>query len=119
MLYDIIVEGEVIATTEHPRYIRRKPETGIYIECTLDRAEGIAVSGNLYNMPNSTAIPDAPEAVIIERESGEHITRLIAQGVALVTNMRNTEDAVCELDEYYDERIAAIEDALCDLDIDS
>ena len=119
MLYDIVVEGEIIATTEHPRYIRQKTDTGVYIECTLEHAEGIAVNGRLFNMLGCTAIPEAPEAAIIERESGEHITRLIEQGLALISSTQNTEDAVCELDEYYDERMAAIEDALCDLDIDS
>lgn len=116
MLYDIVVEGEIIATTEHPRYIRQKAETGVYIECSIEHAEGVAVNGRLFNMVGSTTIPDVPEAAIIERESGEHITRLIEQGIALVESAQNTEDAVCELDEYYDERMAAIEDALCDLD---
>ena len=119
MLYDIVVEGEIIATTEHPRYIRQKAETGVYIECSLEHAEGIAVNGRLFNMLDRSTIPDVPEAAIIERESGEHITRLIEQGVALLESTQITEDAVCEMDEYYDERLAAIEDAMCDLDIDS
>ena len=119
MLYDIVVGGKIIATTEHPRYIRQKADTGVYIECSFEHAEGVAVNGRLYNMLGHNTIPDVPEAAIIERESGEHITRLIKQGVSLVTSTQRTEDAVCELDEYYNERMATIEDAMCDLDIDS
>ena len=116
MVYDIVVKGDIIGTMEKPRYIKRSPTTDVYIECAESVADGIAVGGQLYNIHGKSAIPDAENAVIIARDSGNHIASLNRQAAVLTLANILTENAVRELDENYDERIAVIEDALCDLD---
>lgn len=116
MIYDIVVKGEIVDTTEKPRYIKKSPTTDVYIECAETVADGIAVGGQLYNVHGKNTIQNAENAVIIARDSGNHIANLNRQATRLTLANILTENAVCELDENYDERIAIIEDALCDLD---
>lgn len=71
-MYAIMSGGALLALCDRPRYVK-KNEEGVYIEAQEPEAEGIAVNGDLYNLPGGTAIPGAPEAVPTEAESGELI----------------------------------------------
>lgn len=85
-MHKIISNGEIIALCDVPRYIRRKAETGAYVEATAEDAQGIAVMGAPYNLPGhdeitSTQLADeetgetetviAPEAYAVEVDGGE------------------------------------------------
>lgn len=65
-MYAIISKGELLALCERPRYVKRNAETGAYVEAAEAEAIGIAVGGEVYNLPGGTAIPDAPEALAQE-----------------------------------------------------
>lgn len=71
-MYAIMSGGALLALCDRPRYVKKNDE-GVYIEVQEPEAEGIAVNGDLYNLPGGTAIPGAPEAVPTEAESGELI----------------------------------------------
>ena len=71
-MYAIMSGGALLALCDRPRYVKVNEE-GVYVEAQEPEAEGIAVNGDLYNLPGGTAIPGAPEAVPIEAESGELI----------------------------------------------
>ena len=68
-MYAIISKGELLALCERPRYVKRNEETGAYVEAAEAEAIGIAVGGEVYNLPGGTAIPDAPEALAQEGEA--------------------------------------------------
>lgn len=119
-MYAIFSNGALIALCDKPRYVKIKPETGVYVEAEETEAVGIAVSGSLYNLPGSDAIPDAPEAVVTQSDASEYVFRNRVrieeneetQGAAII----GMEDALCEQDAANDVRMSAIEDAVCELD---
>ena len=67
-MYAIYSNGVMLSITDSPRYVRLNESSGAYVEAAPDEAVGIAVSGTLYNLPGSTAIEGAPEAVVTEDE---------------------------------------------------
>lgn len=73
-MYAIISKGELLALCERPRYVKRNEETGAYVEAAEAEAIGIAVGGEVYNLPGGTAIPDAPEALAQEGEAEEYVS---------------------------------------------
>lgn len=119
-MFAILSEGALLALCERPRYVKVNEETGAYVEATAEEAVGVAVDGQVYNLPGGTAISDTPEAVIQEAEAPEYVFRNRARillneettGAAIVA----MEEAMCEMDTAAEERLAAVEEALCDLD---
>lgn len=112
----IISEGRLIALCEEPRYVKLNTESGAYVQTTEKDAEGIAVSGEVYNLPGGTAIPERPEALIDERDAAEYVfgnrVRIEENEAAIV----DAEDALCETNAETDARLTEVEDALCELD---
>ncbi len=116
----ILSAGLLLALCERPRYVKRNPESGAYVEVEEAEAEGLAVGGNLYNLPGSSAIPDVPEAVVSDMDGAEFIFQNRAYigevekttGAAVI----NIEEAVCDLDAATTDRLTAVEEALCELD---
>ena len=54
-MYAIISKGELLALCERPRYVKRNEETGAYVEAAEAEALGIAVGGEVYNLPGGAA----------------------------------------------------------------
>ena len=118
-MYAILSKGELLALCERPRYVKRN-QGGVFVEAPEDKAEGIAVGGEVYNLPGGSAIPDAPEALVQEAEASEYVFR---NRVRIIKNEETTgaaiiamEEALCEMDNASEERLAAVEEALCELD---
>ena len=83
-------------------------------------AIGIAVGGEVYNLPGGTAIPDAPEALAQEGEAEEYVfrnhARIIENEEATNAAFVAMEEAMCDMDSSSEERLTAVEEALCELD---
>ena len=120
-MYAIISNGDLIALCDKPRYVRKNPSSGAYMQASREDAEAVAVNGTLYNINGGNAVEGAPQAIIREEDGAEYVfknkTKIeeneAAQGAAIVT----MEDALCEQDAANDERISALEDAICELDM--
>lgn len=69
-MYAIVVQGEIIAMQDSPRYVKINPETGVNVECIREEAQGIAANGIAYNIRGGTTF-NTPEAEAKEIESGE------------------------------------------------
>lgn len=118
-MYAILSKGELLALCERPRYVKRN-QGGVFVEAPEDKAEGIAVGGEVYNLPGGSAIPDAPEVLVQEAEASEYVFR---NRVRIIENEETTgaaiiamEEALCEMDNASEERLAAVEEAMCELD---
>ena len=98
-MHRIIVEGKTVAMIEEPWYVKVKPSTGAWIHCKPAEAEAISLRGTLYNLPGKTTIADAPEALVVPVDAIDEIYR---GGI-----------------EVYNNKIAEIEDALCDIDAET
>lgn len=91
-----------------------------YVEAAEAEAIGIAVGGEVYNLPGGTAIPDAPEALAQEGEAEEYVfrnhARIIENEEATNAAFVAMEEAMCDMDSSSEERLTAVEEALCELD---
>ena len=82
----IISNGEIIALAEEARYIRLKKESGAYVPCKEDKAQGLVVLSTPYNLPGHEEITRivvkdeetgktetvvAPEAHVMQVDGGE------------------------------------------------
>lgn len=119
-MYAIISEGTLLALSDRPRFVKRNAASGVYVEAAEADAIGIAVGGEVYNLPGGKAVPDAPEAMVQEADASEYVfrnrVRIIENEEATSAAIVAMEEALCEMDGASEERLAAIEDALCDLD---
>lgn len=119
-MYAIISEGALVALCEKPRYVKRNAASGLFVEAAEAEAIGIAVGGQVFNLPGGAAIPDAPEALAQIAEAAEFVfrnrARIIANEESTNAAIVAMEEALCEMDGASEERLTAIEDALCEMD---
>lgn len=119
-MYAILSGGALLALCEKPRYVRMNEQTGAYVEAEGEGAIGIAVGGKVYNLPGGTAIPDAPEALVVKRDEAEFIFQTKAHIVKVEettgTAIVGIEEALCEMDIAAEDRVTALEQAMCDMD---
>lgn len=119
-MYAILSGGKLLALCEKPRYVRMNEQTGAYVEADSEGATGIAVGGEVYNLPGGTAIQDAPEALVVKRDEAEFIFQTKAHIVKVEettgTAIVGIEEALCEMDSASEDRVTALEQAMCDMD---
>lgn len=115
-MYQIIINGEIKGFCEKPRWIKIKPETGVYIEVKFEDAIGVAFGGVVYNLFGRNEILDTPQAIVKEIDGAEVVFSDNAKITKQGENIFEVESALCELDTTSDERMSNIELALCELD---
>ena len=102
-----IGNGKTIGFTNLVRYIKVKPSTGVYIQCPVEEAEGIAFASTPFNLAGKEAMKEGLATVIIsEKDDGLIMSDAI-------------DDAVVPIDEVlcdFDSDIEDIKDALCEID---
>ena len=89
-MYEVIKKdsGERIAICEKPRYVKLNEQSGAFIQCSKDEAEGIAISSAVYKLK------DNAEVSINEIDSGEFILAVNDQAKELL----EIKAALCDLD---------------------
>ena len=97
-MYKIVSNGEIIALCDKPRYVKKKVDSGAYIQCSESEAEAIAISGNLYNLPGNNKIENAPEVNILTVDSGEILFSGYVDKQSFLNEISSIEDALCEID---------------------
>lgn len=120
-MYAIISNGNLVSLCEYPNYIKKNNRTGVYVSTDEEDAIGIAVCGNLYNINGNENIKDAPQAIVVEHDTSDFVFKNMITIEKNEDNHNNTiaaiEDAMCEMDTLSSERLSSIEDALCELDM--
>lgn len=110
-MYQIVTSNGVVCYCDAPNYIRYKARSGAWISTTEDKAEGIAVLGEIYNIASKPPIRDAPIA---------HIKK--CDGMAILFDVsrkvNDNADKTATLQEvacdFYSD-IDNVKEALCDL----
>ncbi len=119
-MYAILSGGTLLALCDKPRYVCLNPDSGAYVEARPEEAIAVSINGNLYNINGSSAIPDAPEAIVKKDDMAEYVfgnrARIAENEKATGAAVVQLEDALCEQDTATEERFAAVEEALCELD---
>ena len=87
-----VEDHTLISITEEPRYIRVNPNSGAYIQCKKEIAEGVAVKGTPYSLNNK--LSGLPDVMIREIDGGEYILDSQDQKSSIL----EIENALCELD---------------------
>ncbi len=107
-MYEVKKNGEIIAVVDKPSWIKRLVNGDMGLT-TKEHATGIAISLGVFSLGKSKDMEDLEQVTLNERDAGE-MDAVIWQGVL------ESEDALCDLDAQYAERISTIEDVLCELD---
>ncbi|MCD7732392.1 MAG: hypothetical protein LUH56_03010 [Oscillospiraceae bacterium] len=119
-MYAVISEGALVALCDKPRYVKINENTGLYVRAEKEDAIGISVNGKLYNLPGSSVIAGAPEAIVRDGDVSEYVfsnrARIEVNAESTETAFVSVENAVCELDSSIQDRLAVVETALCELD---
>lgn len=98
-MYRIIKDSEIIALCDDLRFVRKKESTGCYIRCSEDEADGIAIKGELYNLPGKNKIVDKPEVFIEKIDGGDFLFSDYVDKRVFSSEISALEDALCEIDQ--------------------
>ena len=93
-MYEVINKenGRHIAFCEQPRLVRIKEQSGTFIQCSRNEAEGVAVNGEVYSLGGR--LTGRPEVDIHEIDGG----KLMAEAEKQAQDLLNIKAALCELD---------------------
>ena len=61
------VEGDLIAQTDEPRFVKFNSESGAWIRCTPEFAQCIAVNGVRYSLAGREPVEDAPIVAFVQK----------------------------------------------------
>ena len=126
-MYAIYVGGDCLEYCEKPHYIKEHTdeETGRtwYVQAdNYDEAIAVTVHGTIYSLPFKEPIEGhETEATIVEKDSGTYVfqnkenTDKNTEEIAVTKE--DVETALCEIDMSTEERIAMLEDVICELDM--
>ncbi|MBQ8693454.1 MAG: hypothetical protein IJ520_09960 [Synergistaceae bacterium] len=87
-MYEVISKdsGQRLALCEQPRYVRIIPNTGVYVQCSADQAEGIAVNGTVFALSDQVKVCKVDTGAII------------ADAAQQASEILKIKAALCELD---------------------
>ena len=93
-MYEVINKenGQHIAFCEQPRLVRLNKQSGAFIQCSPEQAEGVAVNGEVYSLDGK--LTGHTEADIYEIDSG----KFMAEVEKHTQDLLNIKAALCELD---------------------
>ena len=97
---------KIIGYTNKVLYIRLKAETGCYVSCKRENAEGIAFNSVPYSLSGHTMKDGLKTVAVSEDDDGAVIVQIGADSEG------RTGDVRCDLDSDIEE----IKDALCEID---
>jgi len=66
-MYRILLGDEILMQTDEPRFVRKKPSSGAYIQCSYPLAECIAIDGKRYSIEGKELVEDAPDVVTVKQ----------------------------------------------------
>lgn len=104
-MFAIVHNGDVIGLCDTPRYVKLK--NNVYIECNEAEAEYVAFAGTAYDLKDNTFVKTIDGSEFAFNES------IKLEGACV--DVTDSQDALCILSEDIEERLAEIEDALCEI----
>lgn len=104
----ILKDGEVLAFTDSPRYIRVNSETGVFVEADITNATGVAVNSNAYHLSGHGATYGNGDVAIEDVDSVTELTKMYEN----IKATQDNSDNLASVDETivdYELRIAILE----------
>lgn len=97
-MYEIISNGNRLAYVDSPRYVRYKEESNAWVLAPYKDAEAIAVNSTLYSIDGKEPIPDTEVVTVHEVPAGTVVTATEDEVIAAHDRIAELEDALCEMD---------------------
>jgi len=118
----IILDGQIISICEEPHYIKRHPYADCYVQCDQQQAIGISIpfgehSGIYSVWGNKEKIPGTQEVIIQDDNGQKYFYEVHNTATKSAENIGVVEGALCDSDNDVDQRLALIEEVLCELDV--
>ena len=104
-MFAIVHCGEIIGLCDTPRFVKLR--NGVYVECDKAEAGYVAFAGTAYDLKGDTFVKPVDGSEFAFKES------IKLEGAC--TDVADSQDAICILSEDIEERLAEIEDALCEI----
>lgn len=60
-------DGNILTQTDNPRFVKKKPSTGVWIQSNAEDAQCLAIDGIRYSIAGRELVEDAPIVVTIEQ----------------------------------------------------
>lgn len=120
---EIIVNSRVIAICEQPLYLKPIPDRpGMFKEATEEEAviisAGLGEDAGFYNLWNKEPyFPDKAVAYVRDHVLGDYVFNAHNNAEKAAGEVLVIEDAMCDSDNLTENRIATLEEALCDMDV--
>ena len=96
-MFQITVDDKIFYTSSTPNYVKKKSSSGAWIPSTQADAEGLAVLGKIYSLPNKPAIDDNPVAIVKEIDGGTVIFDVSQKTNDNSLKVVDIQEALCDL----------------------
>ena len=98
-MFQINVDNKIFYTSTAPNYVKKKLESGAWIKSSKDDAEGIAVLGEIYSLPNKPPIENKAVANVKEIDGGTIIFEMSNKTKDNALKVVDIQEALCDLSE--------------------
>ena len=93
-MYKIVSNSKIVAICEAPRFVRKSLSSGAWVQTEKDKAEAVSIKGDLYGF-NGNEIEGRPTADVFKLDGAEYIF----DNYATQNSIAALEDALCEMDK--------------------
>lgn len=66
-MYRILIGDEILLQTDSPRFVKKNPNSGAYIQCDFAQAECVAINGRRFSISGRDLVADAPDVVTVKQ----------------------------------------------------
>lgn len=101
-MYEILntATREVLTLTDEPRYVKRSPRNGVWIQCEGEAAECVAVEGARYSISGREPVEDAPTVVAVRKaDAAARIKTLARSSIEHAETLEEVKAAYTDLAE--------------------
>lgn len=103
-------DGNILTQVETPRYVKKKPSTGAWIQTNAYEAECVAIDCKRYSIAGKELVEDAPQVVTIEHV--DSALESLKQNKTLDKNSYDIELLAYAIDKMAEEVIEVINNKL-------
>lgn len=98
-MHKIVSGAKVIGICDNIRYVKKKPNTGAWIQTVEEDSEAISVNGTLYTLKKHTPIEGVAQASVSKIDSGEYIFDTYTNKLDYESKVAELENALCDIDK--------------------
>ena len=98
-MFKVTVENKIFYMSSAPNYVKKKIESGAWIQSSKADAEAVAIFSEIYSLPNKPPIENKPVAIVKEIDGGTVIFEVSKQASDNALKVLDIQEALCDLSE--------------------